>query len=238
MIGKIWSTLRWWTYPGASRIVVQTEGARKYFLPRFQDKVVVIPNPVVLPTPGPAPSVRQTGHRVILAIGRLSEEKGFDDLLQAFERIKDLHPDWIVTIIGDGPQRQVLETLCVKSGIARQVRLLGFVKNPWESFRHADLFVLPSRFEGFPNALCEAMACGLPVIATDCQSGPGEIIRDGVNGVLVPPGDVPALSVAMDRLMSDPVKRTRLGRSAQAIAQQFGLEKVMRMWEDVLQPSV
>lgn len=235
-IGTIWDRLRWWTYSRADRIVVQTVSAREYFLPKFQHKLTVIPNPVLASSSKHTSPRDRSAQRMILAVGRLSAEKGFESLLHAFWQVRLQHPDWTITIIGEGSQRPELELLREKLGLSGCVFLPGLVKTLWEDSSRAGLFVLCSRFEGFPNALCEAMAHGLPVIATDCSSGPREIIRDGENGVLVPPGDVDALAAAMDSLMSDPDQRARLGNHAMEITQRFGLERVMGMWEDILEP--
>jgi len=260
-IGRFWKQLRRWTYPWADRIVVQTKGALDYFSSGRQNRVCIIPNPVILPTREKDTSDRlllgqfscadatqlPKGHRAtarsrkgqhqmrsLVAMGRLTQQKGFDLLLQAFAHLKDTHPEWTLTILGEGELRTELESLRESLGLSGRLYLPGVVKNLYEVLKQADIFVMPSRFEGFPNALCEAMACGLPVICTDCPSGPREIIRDGVDGILVPNEDLEALVAAMDLLMSDEGERKRLSVRAPEVVERFSLEKVMGMWEKLL----
>jgi GalNAc-alpha-(1->4)-GalNAc-alpha-(1->3)-diNAcBac-PP-undecaprenol alpha-1,4-N-acetyl-D-galactosaminyltransferase len=136
--------------------------------------------------------------------------------------------------LGEGPMRAELEALCTKLQLTERVHFLGQVQNVNAHLCQADIFVLSSRFEGFPMALCEAMACGVPVVATDCLSGPREIITDGVDGILVAMDDVDALAHGMDTLMSDPVKRQQIAAAAPQILERFGLEQVMSRWKDAI----
>ena len=167
-------------------------------------------------------------------MGRLVREKGFDLLLKAFSTVKKSYPEWSLTILGEGSLRSELECLSQSLDIVNSVHFLGRVKNPYEYLQQADIFVMSSRFEGFPNALCEAMACGLPVISTDCPSGPPEIIRDGVDGILVKNENVEALTEAMSHLISDEKQRQKLGNAAKAITQRFNLDNIMDVWNKLL----
>jgi len=232
-IGKVWGKLRNWTYPVANGVVLQTQRSLTHFPRRINAKLMIIHNPIALPG-GQTSSNGLVTKPSIISMGRFDRQKGFDLLLRAFAQVKDRHSVWTLMIIGEGPLRGELESLRRELSLTDHVHLPGRIKNPHEILKQAELFVMSSRFEGFPNALCEAMACGLPVIATDCLSGPSEIIREGIDGLLVPPEDVGALAKAMDRLMSNEMERKRLGSRAVEISERFGLEKVMGMWEELL----
>lgn len=236
-IGKLWNTLRHWTYPWTFGLVVYTPNVLAYFSAVVQKKGHVIPNPCVLPHDISAGEANRWT-KTVIAMGRLTEEKGFDMLLKAFASIAQRHPEWSLVIWGEGYLRAELETLRNELGLQGRVFFPGQTRKPFEVMKQADLFVLSSRFEGFSNVLCEAMACGLPVVSFDCSNGFREIIRDGIDGVLVPPDDVEALASAMEHLMNDPSTRRRLASRGPEIVERFGLEKVMRMWEAVIHDAI
>lgn len=172
----------------------------------------------------------------LITAGRLIHTKGFDLLIRAFAMCAEVHPQWCLRIVGgDGDQKDALESLANTLGIADRVAFGGKSTNIVEEFVKADLFVLPSRYEGFPNTLLEAMACGLPVIAADCPSGPRDMVQHGVNGLLVPPENVDALAAALDELMSDAGKRVSLGNHALDVRERFSLEKIMEEWNAIIE---
>jgi glycosyltransferase involved in cell wall biosynthesis len=174
------------------------------------------------------------GRKQLMAMGRLSHEKGFDLLLQAFARLAPHHPDWDLTIWGEGALKEQLMQQRDDLALTDRVSIPGPTRSPREQLAASDIFVLSSRHEGFPNALCEAMASGLPAVSFDCKFGPGSIIRDNVDGLLVPTGDVDALVTALDRLMSDEALRDRLGAEAVSIVDRYSLANVAAQWEALL----
>ena len=235
-LGSAWERLRHLTYPWADCLVVQTAHALSYFPARVRAKGVVIPNPVILPkgragVDDPLPA--RTRYSLI-TLGRLDKVKGHDMLIEAFASIAPAFPDWDLRIYGDGPERQTLDKQINAHSLAQRILLPGNTADAALRLREADLFVLPSRVEGFPNALAEAMAAGLPVISFDCRSGPSELIRPGIDGVLVPPNDLPALSTAMARMMADPAERARLAASAPEVLERFSVERVLALWETAI----
>ena len=145
---------------------------------------------------------------VVLGVGRLDYQKDFATLLRAFDRVRATRPCRLL-ILGDGPLRAELEAVRAESAYAGDIDLPGFVGRPFSYMAHCDAFVLPSRYEGLPNVLIEALACGAPVVATDCPSGPREVLSSGEYGRLVPVGDVEAMATAIEATLDDPIDRTR-----------------------------
>jgi len=231
-IGFAWEALRRLTYPWTGGLVVQSRHALAYFPARIQAKGMVIPNPVQAPEPRPEPAGAARPERCsVVSLGSLRPVKGHDQLIEAFAMLAGRFPGWDLVIHGEGPARPELEARIGALGLADRIFLPGATSEAAARLREADLFVLPSRAEGFPNALAEAMACGLPVISFDCASGPGELIRPELDGLLVPPGDIPALAGAMARLMADPAERGRLAARAPEVTARFSLERVLGLWE-------
>ena len=237
-IGFIWERMRRLMYPKAAAVVMQTHDVRPWAERMVErERVYVIPSPVHVPTKdieSSDPHGPRGSERLVAAMGRLKRQKGFDLLLQAFAQCSSKHANWSLLILGEGEERACLEALVRELGIKDRVAMPGCVQDPSRILRRADLFVLSSRYEGFPNALLEAMACNLPVISTDCPSGPRDIVRNGVNAVLIPANDVNALARSMDCLMGDETERQRLGANAGEVTERFSLEKIMNMWDKVL----
>lgn len=217
------------SYRLADAVVVQSCRAAKYFPQTIQARISIIENPVE-PQRG-SPSKHATR---ILAAGRLCHQKGFDLLLKAFALIANRFPDWSVRICGEGPERNKLEQQVKALQLEDRVELPGTTTDMQAAYAAAGLFVLSSRYEGFPNVLCEAMASGLPTISFDCPSGPAEIVRHGHDGLLVPPQDVEALAAAIARYIEAPEERKAHGLAARAVSDRYSFSSIMFKWQDVI----
>lgn len=234
-IARRWRVLRQITYRRASALVVQTRRAAEWFRARMARDlpVVAIPNPVkpeldgerldvVPPTP------------FVLAVGRLAPEKGFDVLLRAFKAAAPQCKDLNLAIAGEGPEAAVLAALAEECEISARVFFLGRIKPIRSLMRQAEMFVLSSRYEGFPNVLLEALAVGIPVIAADCPSGPREILGDGRFGLLVPPEDPLLLAAAMVSVATDVDLKRRLAHAAPQAIVPYQIDGIIGLWEDLL----
>ena len=154
----------------------------------------------------------QTEPKLILGIGRLEFQKNFSMLLQAFALLPDRQAR--LMILGEGPQREILQALAAQLGIEARFELPGYLDNPFPFLAHCDAFVLPSRWEGFANVLLEALAAGTPVVSTDCPGGPREILQGGRFGRVVPVDDVPAMAAAIQDTLQAPPDKASLVEQA------------------------
>lgn len=234
----VWRLLRALAYRRATALVVQTARGRAEFKTRMPTLPIhVIPNPLQMDfqeAPDPvACSVMDAcrNRKMLMAVGRLAPQKGYDLLLRAFAVVSVSQPDACLVILGEGPERSRLEAIVRKLGLADRVLLPGFSRTPHALLQKADLFVLSSRYEGFPNALLEAMAGGLPCVSFDCPTGPAELLAHGASGLLVPAENAAALAAAMLQCMSDPLLRSQLGRAARSSAAAYSLDAVMAQWQ-------
>jgi glycosyltransferase involved in cell wall biosynthesis len=239
-LNKAWECLRKFVYPRADAIVaLTTEGVDYLKNNAFNRKVVAIPNPVCWPIESHPPIIDPSticNHRsyILLAVGRLSLEKGFDLLLSAFANLSSSFPNWDLVIVGEGPERQNLINQIRFLGLTDRVKMPGVVGNIGDWYNRADLYVMSSRFEGFGNTLVEAMAYGCPVVSFDCETGPRNIVRHEVDGLLVPHADVNALTDALARLMSSKQLRNNYSSRAVEVRQRFSLETVGAIWDNLI----
>ncbi len=234
---RFWRLASGLSYVSADRVVVQTHAAQVQLPAPARRLSKVVPNALwdVNESLETRPLyVSSHGRRRVVALGRLSPEKGVDMLLDAFAAVSRKHDDWDLVVYGDGPIRSAIERQRDRLGLGERVQLPGATDQPLRALAGADMFVLPSRREGFPNALVEAMSLDLPVISFDCPSGPAEIIRHEHDGLLVAAADVSGLTAAMSRLMGDPVRRQELGRAAGEVRDRFSPVRIGALWDEIL----
>lgn len=230
----IYNKFRDFFYPKAKLIVTQTQSAASYFHKLNQHQLRVIPNSVKKPINSKIELLPKVVN--IVSVGRLCKSKDFGTLIKAFSSIlHDLedNADLNLTIYGEGPDRNQLEELIKFYNLESKVSLPGFCDEIEAKLLSADLFVFPSEFEGFPNALAEAMAIGLPVIASNC-AGNVELVQDLINGRLFPIGDYDLLASLIKELISDYPQRVKLSIAAKEIVEQFNEDKIFTQWEEAI----
>jgi len=211
-------------------IIAQTKIAEEYQKKYYGKKVPVKVIPNVVRDVKLYPDIQRKN--VILAVGRFGDyQKGFDRLIMAFALIKN---KWELHFAGGCDEDGNLKNMARELGVSERVRFLGKVKDMDRVYAEAGIFVITSRSEGFPNALCEAMAAGLPCISFDFIAGPREIITSGQNGILVENGNISALAKAIDHLIENPSERARLGQSALKIRDRLNIEKIGRLYSDFI----
>lgn len=230
----------YWTkkllYPLSNLLVIQTKEVKEFYKNIKNLNIEIIPNPIRPPhlTTKQHPAF---SNKTICSVGRLINSiKGFDLLIEAFSMIAEQYREWNLVIVGEGRDRPILETLIKRYDLEERILLIGNIENPRDAIVDAEIFVLSSHREGFPNVLLEAMSVGLCVISFDCQYGPSEIIEHEVDGLLVKPSNVKELSLAIGRLIEDKVLRDRLAQKAkEKIRKNFYIDRVHQRWESAIQ---
>lgn len=233
---RSWVTRR--AYQQPDRVLAISHGVadglvRDFLVPR--DRLCVIHNPVDVSRVSRLAQDADGAYppaRFIVACGRLHRQKGFDLLLQAFARLGIA--DLALVLLGEGPERLHLESLARELGIASQVMMPGFVANPWHWMARAAVFVLPSRWEGFGSVLVEAMACGTPVVAADCEYGPREILSDGEAGLLARAEEIDSLTAAIRHVLRNPGFARELAVRGRRRALEFDAPVVARRYADLV----
>jgi glycosyltransferase involved in cell wall biosynthesis len=221
----------------ARTITVQFDRYRSGYPSYLQDKIVETPNPVAVASRQASPGAPSAdGRYTLLSVGRLSYQKNYDVLLKAFALLADRFPDWDLRIVGEGEDRPKLETMIASMpALQGRVVLPGATQDVTVQYAAAQLFCLPSRWEGFPNALAEALAHGLPSVGFENCSGVPDLIAEGQSGVMaLAMNDANSLAEALAQLMSDPQARMAKGQYAIESMQRYSPDHCFDRWENVL----
>ncbi|UNO44118.1 glycosyltransferase [Streptomyces sp. MST-110588] len=216
-------------YADVDRLLLLTQEDADLWIRQGLDNVGFMPNP--LPFMPEVPSERT--EKVVLSMGRLTDQKGIDMLLDTWAEVAPLHPDWTLRIYGDGEDEEALKKQCTSLGLDASVQWMGRTGDVPGALRGGSIFVQSSRGEGFPLALMEAMAAAVPCAAFDCAPGVHEIIRDGEDGLLATLGNTGELARRLDTLMSDKELRDKMGEAARQNIRRFTTEEIVRRWEEL-----
>ena len=218
-------------YRLSSSVVIQTKGSAVYYKKWLSSKKIFVINNPIQTIFCKEPVVKNTKENIILSVGRLVHEKNFEMLIKSFSKVNQ--SSWCLVIVGEGKQREMLTQIINEYKMGHCIFLEGSTNNIIDWYKKASIFVLPSRSEGYPNVLIEAMAMGLPVISTSCNYGPSEIIRHGENGLLIKNDNEGELKNALEKLIGDKKLRNGLGKNALLIREQLNIERIALQWEEL-----
>lgn len=221
-------------YPAAARLCVQTGDISRWFQENMGVESDVIPNPVEVHNLSGDAS-RRSGRLRAIGLGRLEHQKGFDLMIEAFAQIADDVPEWDLVIFGEGSVRSELEAKVLRHGLQDRVQMPGATDESALELSRSDLFLHAARYEGYPNAILEALAAGLCVVATDCPGGTSEILKGGENGVLVKNSDVSALAGALRNIMHDREQRETYARRARQGVRSLSPRTIAQQWLGVVE---
>ena len=225
-----WDILRKIAYRRSNMVVVQCSIFAEFYNGYFKNKTEVIPNPIVYPQAKHV--VKKQGSIHLVSAGRLATKNNYEWLINTFPEIVKRVPDARLTIYGRGGKEKELKDLIQRLGLESCVTLAGYTTHVHKKLAQADLYVMTSLQEGFPNSLCEAMAVGLPVVAFKCHEGLNDIISNGQNGFLVEMHNQEEFVEKVVQLSQDSELREKIGIQAQQLAEKYSEQNIYQLWED------
>ena len=214
-------------------VVTLTEKDKEYWLngTKHKSQITAIANPCPFPV---QEYIKEENTKVVLAVGRLTHIKGFDMLLEAWLQVNLSMPSWKLKIVGEGEDRAKLTAFIEKNELTNSVELVGNTDDVSQYYKHAEIFCLSSRFEGFPMVLLETLAFGLPVVSFDCDTGPAEVLED-TGSLLVPPNDISQLAKSLISLMNDGEQRKMIGLKSKNKAEVYEPKNIISQWISLIE---
>lgn len=225
-----WALLRRLFYGKADKIIVQCSNFESFCHGKFRSLTTVIPNPI--PKPVETQRSRNDGEIRLVSLGRLQRQKNFPWLIEAMTEIHSVEPHAVLKIYGVGEEEQALRRLIREKQAGSYIELMGYTAMPHSVLAQSDIYVMTSDYEGFPNALSEAMAVGLPSVSRECHRGLKDLVEDGVNGCLVPMDDRKAFVNRVLALAKDQSYRNKISIAAQSVADAFSVSQITDLWEN------
>jgi len=225
-VKHIWVILRWLLYKRLNGIVSLTE-YDVHRLKKLNNNVFVIPNSISFFPDNPA----ELQNKIILSIGRIDFPKGYDILLEVFSRFCQVNSDWKLRIIGDGPLKESIKHSIATKGLSERISIVPSSGTIVEEYLNASVYIMTSRSEGLPMVLLEAQACGLPIISFNCETGPIDIINNGIDGYIIDNFDIDSMCLRLSELCADFEKRKIFGQNARTNVKKFIPDQIFKKWE-------